>query len=435
MKPIIKIDHIGKQYRAGAARAPYATFRDVVADAVRAPMKFWGHNGQSRHNVLWALKDVSFEVMPGDVVGLIGRNGAGKSTLLRILAGITEPTCGQADLYGRVGGVLDIGTGFHPELTGRENVFLSGVILGMRGREVRRRFDEIVAFAELENFVDTPVKHYSSGMYVRLAFAVAAHIEPEILLVDEVLAVGDRGFRYKCIERMQALARGGCSLLFVSHDMSAVQNLCDKVILLEEGRVKEQGDPGTIIEEYFKDVSIRMGSAVPPQSSSASLKIVRVLVSRDGHTPCAELRMGDSLYVTIEFIALTPIARPHFSVGITEGGPRSIALASMLIDGQAPEVISGPGQIVCCFRELPLLPKGFQIWGSVRGESGVGDILDWQHLASFRVVAVDDRVMIGPDRTLQYLHDDAPFYVPYEWRFDASESCRGDHERKIASDR
>jgi lipopolysaccharide transport system ATP-binding protein len=422
MRPIIRVDDLGKQYRLGRVRVPYATFREALAQVARFPIKALGNQRRARSELLWALKDVSFEVMPGQVVGVIGRNGAGKSTLLKILARVTRPTRGQADLYGRVGGLLEIGTGFHPELTGRENVYLSGVILGMKEREVRRRFDEIVAFAELEKFIDTPVKHYSSGMYVRLAFAVAAHIEPEILLVDEVLAVGDSGFRHKCVERMQTLADDGCSMLFVSHDMSAIQSLCDTVLLLEEGHVKQQGNPSTIVQAYFADMSASLAQSVPLPKSSAELKI-NVILSRDGETPCAEFRMGESLYVTIEFNALTRIARPQVSIGITEGGWRPIALASMLIDGRAPEHICGRGRITCRFDDLPLLPKVFEVWGSIRGESGFGDIVDWQHLASFRVATVDARVELGPNVSFQHLQDGAPLFLPYEWSFDSEGSA------------
>src|SRR5271166_2112108 len=212
MKPIIRVENLGKQYRIGQRAAPYATIRESLVQAAVSPInrlrRALDRNGNGsadceRH--IWALKDVSFEVKPGEVVGIIGRNGAGKSTLLKILSRVTEPTEGKVDLYGRVGSLLEVGTGFHPELTGRENIYLNGAILGMKRAEIARKFDEIVAFAEVERFLDTPVKHYSSGMHMRLAFAVAAHLEPQILIVDEVLAVGDAAFRRKCLGKMESM--------------------------------------------------------------------------------------------------------------------------------------------------------------------------------------------------------------------------------------
>jgi lipopolysaccharide transport system ATP-binding protein len=208
-------------------------------------------NGNGPEEHLWALKDVSFEVAAGDVVGLIGSNGAGKSTLLKILSRITEPTLGCAKLYGRVGSLLEVGTGFHPELTGRENIFLSGAILGMRRAEIARKFDEIVAFADIEQFIDTPVKRYSSGMYVRLAFAVAAHLEPEILLVDEVLAVGDASFQKKCLGKMGDIARAGRTVLFVSHNMTSIESLCTSCLLIKSGKVEAKGTPAEIVGRYL----------------------------------------------------------------------------------------------------------------------------------------------------------------------------------------
>src|SRR5215468_10730348 len=225
MDPMISVRGLGKRYRVAARRAAYSTLRESIMRGVS------GRSGQASaagaERTFWALRDVTADIAPGEVVGVIGRNGAGKSTLLKILSRITEPTEGQVDLYGRVGSLLEVGTGFHPDLTGRENIYLNGVILGMRKAEVERKFDEIVAFAEVEKFIDTPVKHYSSGMYVRLAFAVAAHLEPEIMIVDEVLAVGDQRFQEKCLNRMGEVGRLGRTIMFVSHSMPSIQRLCE----------------------------------------------------------------------------------------------------------------------------------------------------------------------------------------------------------------
>jgi lipopolysaccharide transport system ATP-binding protein len=251
MQPIIKVENLSKQYRLGTRAASYGTLRDSLVRTLRAPFKRQlPEEGQSKAT-LWALKDVSFEVKPGDVLGIIGRNGAGKSTLLKILSRIVAPTTGNIKLYGRVGSLLEVGTGFHPELSGRENIYLNGAILGMKRVEIERKFDEIVAFAELEKFIDTPVKRYSSGMYMRLAFAVAAHLEPEILIVDEVLAVGDAAFQKKCLNKIDDVARHGRTVLFVSHNMLIINKLCSRVMALDGGSLLRLGDTRSVVDEYM----------------------------------------------------------------------------------------------------------------------------------------------------------------------------------------
>jgi lipopolysaccharide transport system ATP-binding protein len=258
MKPIISVDHLGKRYRIGRREAAYATLRDSLATAVTSPisrvrrvLKPKGNGTAYPERHIWALKDVGFDVRPGEVVGIIGRNGAGKSTLLKVLSRITEPTEGSVSLWGRVSSLLEVGTGFHGELTGRENVYLSGSILGMRRSEIDRKFDDIVEFSEVETFIDTPVKHYSSGMQMRLAFAVAAHLEPEILVIDEVLAVGDTGFHRKCLKKMEDVSHQGRTVLIVSHSMPTVTRLCARAILLEAGRVVLDGPAHRVVDAYL----------------------------------------------------------------------------------------------------------------------------------------------------------------------------------------
>ncbi len=245
--PAIRVSGLGKRYRIGE-RVRYKSLRETISNAVTRTFR----GGRRAEETIWALKDVSFEVAPGEVVGVIGRNGAGKSTLLKILSRITEPTEGRVELHGRVGSLLEVGTGFHLELTGRENIYLNGAILGMKRAEIDRKFDEIIAFAEIERFLDTPVKHYSTGMYLRLAFAVAAHLEPEILLVDEVLAVGDSDFQKKCLGKMGDVARGGRTVIFVSHNMAAVENLCDRALVLSQGGLMFEGDKSDAITQYLR---------------------------------------------------------------------------------------------------------------------------------------------------------------------------------------
>src|SRR3954464_7076126 len=261
MKPILEIRGLSKQYHLGARSGPKMdNLREFLQRGITAPFStLMGKNGENSGAVklqtFWALKDVNFDVHQGDVLGVIGRNGAGKSTLLKILSRITTPTSGEVTVRGRLASLLEVGTGFHPELTGRENIFLNGAILGMRKAEIRRHFDEIVAFAEVEKFLDTPVKHYSSGMYVRLAFAVAAHLNPEILVVDEVLAVGDAGFQKKCLGKMGEVSRGGRTVLFVSHNMAAVKSLCSRAVWLQRGQVAADGPTSWVVDEYHRNAA------------------------------------------------------------------------------------------------------------------------------------------------------------------------------------
>ena len=281
----IAADGLSKRYRIGELQAGYGTLRESL---VRATKRLAGGSNRHHYEELWALRDVSFSVPEGEVVGVIGRNGAGKSTLLKLLTRITTPTDGRAEIRGRVGSLLEVGTGFHPELTGRENIFLNGSVLGMKRREIAGKLDEIVEFAGIERFIDTPVKRYSSGMYVRLAFAVAAHLEPEILLVDEVLAVGDAEFQRRCLGRMQAFGQSGRTVLFVSHNMQAIARLCDRTILLDEGRIVRDGPSPEVVAQYLQS-GLGIGSsrewpdnASAPGNDVARLRWVRVV--QDGET-------------------------------------------------------------------------------------------------------------------------------------------------------
>jgi len=255
----IRVEGMGKRYRIGSGPAePYGSLRDSLMRSVKAPLRrLRGGGGGNAQRDVWALKDVSFEVKHGEAVGIIGRNGAGKSTLLKLLSRITEPTAGKAEVYGRVGSLLEVGTGFHPELTGRENIYLNGAVMGMSRADIRRRFDEIVDFSGVETYLDTPVKRYSSGMYMRLAFAVAAHLEPEVLVVDEVLAVGDAEFQKKCLGKMSEVARGGRTVLFVSHNVTAIESLCEMVTWLDKGSLIQHGKAKDVVELYLKRSTVK----------------------------------------------------------------------------------------------------------------------------------------------------------------------------------
>jgi len=257
MRPIIKVNNLGKLYRINRSDTAvrYDTLRESLTRAVLGSFNRMRRNGDAKES-LWALRDVSFEVQPGEVLGIIGPNGAGKSTLLQILSRIVEPTTGYAELYGHVGSLLDIGTGFHPDLSGRENIYLNGAVLGMKRKEINENFDEIVAFSGLERFLETPVKHYSSGMYVRLAFSVAAHLNPEIMIIDEVLAVGDADFQHKCFVKMKEVIRSGRTVLLVTHNMPAITELCENALLIKDGRLEKMGPAAAVVEYYHSIVNL-----------------------------------------------------------------------------------------------------------------------------------------------------------------------------------
>jgi lipopolysaccharide transport system ATP-binding protein len=305
MKPIIKVENLSKQYVIGGKQEPYSTFRESLVNAARVPLKALRNRGKENgENRFWALKDVNFEVIPGEVVGIIGRNGAGKSTLLKILSRITEPTRGKVELYGRVGSLLEVGTGFHPELTGRENVYLNGAILGMRREEITKKFDEIVDFAEIEDFLDTPVKRYSSGMYTRLAFAVAANLEPEILVVDEVLSVGDADFQKKCLGKMQSVSDSGRTVIFVSHNMSAVKTICQRGIMLKDGEMTFDGNADSAVDYYMQgsnDLSSFHEWSSEEMPGNENIKIRSSAVYAQGKSTGEPILTSDDLVFEIEF--------------------------------------------------------------------------------------------------------------------------------------
>ena len=366
----IRVGGLSKQYRLGE-REPYKSLRDVIVRAARAPLGWFSDNDQrsvgSEEDYFWALDDVAFEIKRGDAVGIIGRNGAGKSTLLKILSRITKPTRGYAEIYGRVGSLLEVGTGFHPELTGRENVYLNGAILGMRKHEIDRKFDEIIDFAGVEKYLDMPVKRYSSGMYVRLAFAVAAHLEPEILLVDEVLAVGDAEFQKKCLGKMSDVAGEGRTVLFVSHNMGAINALCKQAILLYEGQIVCFGPTTTVIDAYQQNYQ------VDDYSSSHNLnKIERKGKTKDRILRRVELwnddKLTDEFFTGQEIIIKTyfhhtqPINGIRFGISIEDNfGNRIINLSP---SHQCPDLITDPvarGEFICKISCLHLLEGKYNL--------------------------------------------------------------------------
>jgi lipopolysaccharide transport system ATP-binding protein len=356
----IQVEQISKRYKIGVLR--HDTLRDRLAHGFTTLLNRNG-NEDVPPSELWALQDVSFEVKHGEIVGIIGRNGAGKSTLLKIISQITEPTQGRIEIYGRVGSLLEVGTGFHPELSGRENIYLNGAILGMTRQEINRKFDEIVAFAEVEKFLETPVKRYSSGMYVRLAFAVAAHLEPEILVVDEVLAVGDVAFQRKCLGKMGEVANEGRTVLFVSHNMAAVQTLCARGILLRHGTVWVDADINDTVSAYLtslEKVATQNISERTERRGKGNIRLTDVDISTGGDAPSNTLATGHPA----RFIFYVSKSQLGISCQFTFYDHRGHMIATFDSARQSPEDSHDPNigaKFICEFDELLLLPGRYRI--------------------------------------------------------------------------
>jgi len=355
----IQVERLGKQYRLGGPRAGYPTLREQIRTWT-SPRRLLRRPARTANRPpFWALKDVSFEVRRGEVVGIIGRNGAGKSTLLKILSQITEPTTGGADIHGRVGSLLEVGTGFHPELTGRENVYLNGAILGMRRVEIARRFDEIIAFAEVEQFVDTPVKHYSSGMYTRLAFAVAAHLDPEILIVDEVLAVGDVQFQRKCLGRMGEAARSGRTVLLVSHNMMAISQLCHRAFWIDQGTLKATGPARDVVNQYsaaFARVAEGDLTGAVGQGDGRVLPLdYRVTNCRGEPIPLPVT--NEDVLVHVRLRVREPIRQPVYGLEVqNEQGVRMLCVNTAELGAELPPLGAGEREVRVRFKQVPYLP-------------------------------------------------------------------------------
>lgn len=367
----IRIEGIGKQYRIGSLLDTNRTLRDALLDGLSAPTRYAGkllrrEALKRQRETFWALKDVSFDVHHGEVVGIIGSNGAGKSTLLKVLSRITEPTEGYAEITGRVRALLEVGTGFHPELTGRENVFLNGAILGMHKAEIKRKFDEIVAFSGIEQFIDTPVKRYSSGMYVRLAFAVAAHLEPEILVIDEVLSVGDVAFQKKCLEKIDDVSRGGRTVLFVSHNMAAVEHLCQRCVLLRGGRIEYLGNPKECVERYIhsslthesEESSGMIDLTNRPRRPEFQQPWLQRLEAYTGKTPLRRgLPMGAGVRFKVTFTLWRPASDFHINLMFDNRLGQTVFVASSLFEpNRVFEERVGEQTFVCDFPCFPFVP-------------------------------------------------------------------------------
>lgn len=422
----ITVEHLSKAYRIGQKEEVHDTLTGAMLSWTRAPLRnfrrlqrlntFDASRDSAEPDVLWSLRDVSFEVQPGEVVGIIGRNGAGKSTLLKILSRITRPTSGRAVIRGRVSSLLEVGTGFHPELTGRENIYMNGTILGMRKREIDRKFDEIVEFSGVEKFLDTPVKRYSSGMKVRLAFAVAAHLEPEILIIDEVLAVGDFEFQKKCLGKMNDVATSGRTVLFVSHNLTAVESLCSACLLLEQGRLAFSGETTEALRMYQQSALASVASCRDLAShagrrANAPSLMRRVVLRSDSGEPTATFPMGSRLSVEVEFASPYPFSPVLGLVVKTELGGPLFGIDNRVIGGFDFGDDARRGTITCTIGPLPLMPGDYSLdlylGDRQRSLDQVNDAI------SFAVIAAD---VFGTGK-LAPSHC-GPIWQSADWSFD-----------------
>jgi lipopolysaccharide transport system ATP-binding protein len=365
-RPAISVENLSKAYRIGLKDEVPDTLVGALQGALRAPMKNWRRlarlntfkHQEEADDLFWALKDVSFDVAEGEVVGIIGRNGAGKSTLLKILSRITEPTSGRAVIRGRVSSLLEVGTGFHPELTGRDNVYMNGTILGMTKREIDRKFDEIVDFSGVAKFLDTPIKHYSSGMKVRLAFAVAAHLEPEILIIDEVLAVGDAEFQKRCLGKMQEVALGGRTVLFVSHNLGAVQSLCTKGILLNQGTLTCNSEVTEALRKYvrsFGGCGATSLNAIEDRQGSGCVRLTGISITRpDRHG--AVLQVGQPMQIAIDYETEVDRQRADVAVGIYNSQGQRVTWLGSRLDMSHLALKAPRGTVVCTLYRVQQMP-------------------------------------------------------------------------------
>ena len=426
--PVVSVEGLRKHYRLGE-REPYKALRDVLAGALTAPLR---RRRRPPAEGIWALDDVSFDLRRGEVLGLIGANGAGKSTLLKVLSRITSPTEGRVVIRGRVGSLLEVGTGFHPELTGRENVYLNGAILGMRKAEIDRRFDEIVEFSGIARFLDTPVKRYSSGMQVRLAFSVAAHLEPEILLVDEVLAVGDAEFQRKCLGKMQDVTRQGRTVVFVSHNLAAVRSLCSRAVLLEKGRLVLDGDTDEAVELYLgggggREAAVVEGERLEERVAKRRLygaeplfRCDRIAVLDEAGQPAGSFRSDEEIRVAVEYTVLRPLPSFRILVTLTDGNQVPVLRTESVDDAEGSVVAPEPGS----YRSEVVIPRG--LLGDARLDLNVSLIAEVNQVIDYAAVVQLDVRFSGHGsntRGKAYLR---PLLA---WRTDAAAASAADEPR------
>jgi lipopolysaccharide transport system ATP-binding protein len=405
----IRVERLAKQYNIGAAKQPYGTLRDALAGAVsRWSRAARGKQKTTSKTSMWALRDVSFDVRHGEAVGVIGRNGAGKSTLLKILSRITPPSKGRAAIYGRVGSLLEVGTGFHPELTGRDNIYLNGAILGMSRREIRAKFDAIVGFSGIEIFLDTPVKRYSSGMYTRLAFAVAAHLDPEILIVDEVLAVGDAAFQKKCLGKMGEIAQDGRTVIFVSHNMGIMQSLCGRGILLVDGQVACDDTTERAVSLYLSQLDTAASECLAERTDRSGAGVVRlheIEITSNGGSPGV---LTTGAQARFRLVISNVCQQPWCGMTIYDhmGGP--VTHLNSRLRSHDDHEDGSPREFICDIDELPLLPGRYRLAAALFGH---GELQD--HLTAAAYFNVEHGTIRGRPVTEQGAH--GRIVLPHRW--------------------
>lgn len=437
---VIRVENVSKEYRLGTIshgtlsrdlQSKWAKFRGK--EDPNEKIDFSNQELVTGLNErFWALKDVSFDVHRGEIVGIIGSNGAGKSTILKILSRVTTPTTGSFKVKGRVASLLEVGTGFHPELTGRENVYLNGSILGMRKKEIEEKFDEIITFADIEKFIDTPVKRYSSGMYVRLAFAVAAHLDPDILIVDEVLAVGDAKFQKKSLGKMEEVSNDGRTILLVSHNLESIRKLCSRTILLKNGGISANGPTQQVISQYLDE--IRDGNLFSPQHNSTYKDIIieKVILKNKQNQITNTFKPYDDLHIEIQYHALKRIPKPYFWIEIISTRADLFG-ANMLFDDARPDYIENHGIITCIFQKISLIPQTYTIWFSIRDEMGTGHLIPAIEIGNFVVKGTAKDLNMKGEFAEYFFNDFHSMLVPYAWCLPNGEmvSFNGYSDKKI----
>ena len=423
--PTVIVEAVSKRYRLRESREG---LRGMVGKLGRRMLGRAPRDTST--DFFYAVKDLSFQVAPGQTLGLVGHNGAGKTTTLKLLSRITRPTTGQIKLNGRFSSLIELGAGFHPDLTGRENVFLNGVILGLSREQIKRKFDEIVGFAELEKFIDMPVKRYSSGMYARLGFSVAAHVNPDIMLVDEVLAVGDASFQRRCYDFIHAFVKSGKTTVFVSHNLYVIEQLCDRVAWLERGQVVKLGTPNEVLPAYLDSQDQKALAAAAKFEQVSDVEMLRAgegqlrilgitFTDVQGQTREA-FQQGEDVVIQVRYQSDQPIEQPHFVFGMVDAeGGRPLFLASMLVDGAAPRQIHGEGSFKLKFKQVPLMPRTYYVWGEVWAADRARMLVKWQRIGGVRVASSNtghDLEVMGKG-SIRHTRADAPIRVAYEWEF------------------